>query len=71
MTAADDIYKYIFHCFSEKIRIDFSSESSARQRSRMINQALLSLKDKSQKNKMLSAAILFGALRVNINMHIF
>ena len=28
-TAADDIHKY-FHCFSEKIRLDISSESSAR-----------------------------------------
>ena len=29
MTAADDIHKYFFHCFSEKIRLDVSSESSA------------------------------------------
>ena len=28
-TAADDIHKYFFHCFSEKIRLDVSSESSA------------------------------------------
>ena len=25
-TAADDIHKYFFHCFSEKIRFDVSSE---------------------------------------------
>ena len=56
-TAADDIHKYIFHCFSEKIRLDVSSESSARQRIHMNNQALFSLKDKSQKIKMSSAAI--------------
>ena len=31
-TAADDIQKYFFHCFPEKIRLDVSSESSARQR---------------------------------------
>ena len=29
MTAADDIHKYFFYCFSEKIRLDVSSESSA------------------------------------------
>ena len=45
MTAADDIHKYFFHCFSEKIRLDVSSESSARQRIHMKNQALFSLKD--------------------------
>ena len=28
-TAADNIHKYFFHCFSEKIRLDVSSESSA------------------------------------------
>ena len=28
-TAADDIHKYFFHCFSEKIRLDVASESSA------------------------------------------
>ena len=37
-----------FHCFSEKIRLDFSSESSARQRIHMKNQALFSSKDKSK-----------------------
>ena len=59
-TAADDIHKYFLHCFSEKMRldvssessaeksslIDVSSESSARQRIYMKNQALFSLKDK-------------------------
>ena len=44
-TAADDIHKF-FHCFSEKIRLDVSSDSSARQRIQMKNQALFSLKDK-------------------------
>ena len=29
-TAADDLHKYFFHCFSEKIWLDVSSESSAR-----------------------------------------
>ena len=39
-----------FHCFSEKIRLDVSSESSAtRQRIHMKNQALFSLKDKINK----------------------
>ena len=55
MTAADDIIN-IFHCFSEKIRLDVSSESSARQRIHLKNQALFASKDKS-KIKMSSAAI--------------
>ena len=38
-TAADDNHKYFFHCFSEKIRLDVSGESSARQRIHMKNQA--------------------------------
>ena len=46
-TAADDIHKYIFFFFSEKISLDVSSESSARQRIHMKNQALFSSKDKS------------------------
>ena len=45
-TAADDIHKYFFIFFPEKIRLDVSSESSAKQRSHMKNQALFSLKDK-------------------------
>ena len=64
-TAADDIHKYFFHCFSEKIRHDVSSESSARQRIHMKNQALFSSKDKSRKLKCRLMQFLFGALRVN------
>ena len=64
-TAADDIHKYFFHCFSEKISLDVSSESSARQRIHMKNQALFSLKDKSKKLKCCLLQFLFGALRVN------
>ena len=56
-TAADDIHKYFFHCFSEKIRLDVSSESSARQRIHLKHQALFSSKDKSKKIEMSSAAI--------------
>ena len=41
-TAADDIHEYFFHCFSEKLRLDVSSESSARQKIHMKNQALFS-----------------------------
>ena len=37
-TAADDIHS--FHCFLEKIRLDVSSESSARQRIHRKHQAL-------------------------------
>ena len=52
--------------FSEKIRLDVSSESSARQRIHMKNQALFSLKDKSKKKlKCRLLQFLFGALRVN------
>ena len=40
-----------FHCFSEKIRLDISCESSARQRIHMKHQALFSSKDKSKQNK--------------------
>ena len=38
-TAADDIHKY-FALFSEKMRLDVSSESSARQRIHLKHQAL-------------------------------
>ena len=54
-----------FHCFSEKIRLDVSSESSARQRIHMKNQSLFSLKDKSKKLKCRLLQFLFGTLRVN------
>ena len=61
MTAADDIHIYIyFHCFSVKIRLDVSSESSARQRIHMKNQALFSSKDKSKKLKCRLLQFLFG-----------
>ena len=50
-TAADDIHKYFFHCVSEKIRLDASSESSARQRIHLKYRALFSSKDKSKKLK--------------------
>ena len=63
-TAADDIHKYFFIVFSEKIRLDVSSESSARQRIHMKNHALLSSKDKSKKLKYRLLQFLFGALRV-------
>ena len=55
----------VFHCFSEKIRLDVSNESSARQRIHcMKNQALFSSKDKSKKLKCPLLQI-FGALKVN------
>ena len=38
--AADDIHKYFFIVFSEKIRLDVSSESSARQRIYIKHQSL-------------------------------
>ena len=49
-----------------KIRLDVSSESSARQRIHMKNQALFSLKDKSKKLKCRMLQFLFGALRVKL-----
>ena len=61
-TAADDIHKN-YHCLSEKIRLDVSSESSARQRIHMKNQALFSSKDKSKKIKCRLLQFLCGALR--------
>ena len=64
MTAADDIHKYFFHCFSEKIRLDVASESSARQRIHMKHQALFPEKDKSTKIQCRLLQFLFGALRV-------
>ena len=51
MTAADNIHQYFFHCFSEKTRLDVSSESSAGQRIHMKNQALFRSKYKSKKFK--------------------
>ena len=61
--AADDILLY---CFSETIRLDVSSESSAR--IHMKNQALFSLKDKSIKLKCRLLQFLFGALRDNFRI---
>ena len=46
-TAADDIHKYMFN--SEKIRLDISCESSARQRIHIKHQALFFSIDKSKK----------------------
>ena len=56
----------IFSLFSEKIRLDVSSESSARQRIHMKNQALFSSKDKSKKLKCRLLQFLFGPLRVKV-----
>ena len=53
----------IFHCFSEKIRHGVSSESSARQRIHMKNQALISSKDKSKKLKCRPLQFLFGIFK--------
>ena len=62
--AADNIDKYFFIVCQKKIRLDVLSESSARQRIHMKNQALFSLKDKSKKLKCRLLQFLFGALRV-------
>ena len=63
-TAADDIHKYFFIVFLEEIKLDVSSESSARQRVHMKNQALFSSKDKSKKLKCCLLQFLFGAFGV-------
>ena len=68
MTAADDIHKYFFIVFSEKIRLDVSSESSARQRIHLKHQALFSSEYKSKKLKCHLLHFLFGALRVKKNV---
>ena len=52
--------------FSEKISLDVSSESSARQRIHIKNQALFSSEDKSKKLKSCLLQYLFGTLRVNM-----
>ena len=70
MTAADDIHKYCFHCFSEKIKLDVSSESSARQRIHTKNQALFSSKDKSKKLRCRLLQFLSVALRVKSGSNI-
>ena len=59
--AADDSLEYSFIVFPEKIRLDISCESSARQMIHMKHQALLSSKCKSKKIKVSSAAILTGS----------
>ena len=46
------------------MRLDVSSESSARQKIHLKSQALVSSKDKSKKLKCRLLQILFGALRV-------
>ena len=69
-TAADDIHKYFFIVFSEKIILDVLSESSARQKIHMKNQALFSSKDKSKKLKCLFLQFLLGALRVKYMYHV-
>ena len=48
----------------QKIRLDISCESSARQRIHIKYQALLSLKDKNKKIKVSSTAILLGSLKI-------
>ena len=63
-TAADNIHKYFFIVFSEKIRLYVSSKSSARQRIHLKNQALFSSKDKSKKLKCRLLQFLCGTLRV-------
>ena len=55
-----------FQYFSEKIRLDVSSESSARQWIHIKNQALFSSKDKSKRLKCCLLQFLFVVLRVKV-----
>ena len=50
------------------MRLDVSSESSARQRIHLKHQALFSSKDKSKKLKCRLLQFLFGALRVKLSL---
>ena len=68
-TAADDIYKYLFIVFLEKVILDVLSESSARQRIHLKHQALFFSKDKCKKLKC-RLVIFFGAVRVKIKAQI-
>ena len=74
-TAADVIHKsfflVFFFFFSEKIRLDVSSESSARKRIYTKNQALISSKDKSKKINCRLLQFLFGALRVILQSNMY
>ena len=54
----------LVYSFSEKIRLDVSSESSAWQRIHMKNQGLFSSADKSKKLKCRLLQFLFGAFKV-------
>ena len=54
-------YFFIVFFFSEKVRLDVPSESSARQRIHMKNQALFTSKDKGKKLKCRLLQFLFGA----------
>ena len=58
-------FKNIFHCFSEKIRLDVSSESSARQRIHMNIKPYFLRKIKVKKIKCCLLQFLFGTLRAN------
>ena len=53
--AYDSLEYFFIPFFSEKIRINISCESSARQKIHMRHQALFSSKDKSKKKQMSSA----------------
>ena len=56
-------------CSGELIRLDVASESSARQRIHMKNQALFFSKDKCKKLKCPLLQFLFGALRVKSDFY--
>ena len=58
------LVKFFFIVVSEKIGLYDSSESSARQRIHMINQALFSSKGRSKKLKCRLLQFLFGSLRI-------
>ena len=67
MIAVDDGLEYFFIVFSEKIKLDISCESSARQRIYMKHQAIFSSKVyKNKKIKVMAAANLFSSLSIKL-----
>ena len=64
--AADNALKFFFFYFSEKLRLNISCESSARQMIHMKYQILFSLKNNNINFRMSSAAILLSALWINM-----
>ena len=68
-SAVDNSVEYFLHCFSEKIGLDISCESFARQKIHMKHQAYLFWKIKEKKHESVSAAILLCSLRIKFSFN--